>query len=481
MNTINYIFADYTALWINTIEYERYIDETIKTLKDNEDIGVKNYAIWDIHKGVYKIENDEEEIIEETTMDPFQPITYLTNMDNEVIFVLDYHCYIQNNVVWRALLDSMSIFSQRECTFIIISPMTSSIPKEINRYITIIDFSLPTEKEIENYIEEYCHSFNCTIQIKNKKELITAGKGLTKYELEQALSLSLTTKGAILPEFINEQKKQLVKSQSSLLINNSTLDFNSLYGMEELKYFSKKMVGKGKGILLVGVPGGGKSHFANTLGTETNRITINMDFSSMMDSLVGETERKTASALQTIDAMEPCILFIDEIEKGLAGVSGYNGDSGTSQRQGGQFLKWLSDHTSDVYIIATSNDISKLPPEYLRAERWDAIFFVDLPNEEERKGICELYKKEYNVIDDELPNIENWTGAEIKTLYRLSNSLDLSLIETSKYVTPIFNTMKEKINNLRNWAKGRTISASKICGTNKKSNKKRNITMVKEI
>ena len=153
-------------------------------------------------------------------------------------------------------------------------------------------------------------------------------------------------------------------------------------------------------------------------------------------------------------------MFIDEIEKGLAGVSGYNGDSGTSQRQGGQFLKWLSDHESDVYVIATSNDISKLPPEYLRAERWDAIFFVDLPNKEEREGICEIYKKLYKIKDDILPNIDNWTGAEIKTLYRLANAMNISLLEANEYITPIYKTMKEKIEDLRNWAKDRTIYAS---------------------
>lgn len=448
-----YIAAGYPLLWINTFEYERCIKQCSKDcIKLN-----RTPVIWDINKGIY----DETQIIDEATMDALQPIEYLTNTNNSntIIFVLDFHCFIKNNVIWRALLNNINKYKENVCTFVIVSP-NIIIPEEINRYITILDFDLPNKEDIQKYIEHFCSSFSLQINNATKNKLIQSGLGLTLFELENALSLSLATENKLLPEFINEQKKQLIKVQNSLTLNNNKLKFDSLYGLDKLKYFAKKMVGKGKGILLVGVPGGGKSHFANTLGNETNRVTINMDFGAMMGSLVGETEQKTAMALKTIDAMEPCILFIDEIEKGLAGVSGYNGDSGTSQRQGGQFLKWLSDHESDVYVIATSNDISKLPPEYLRAERWDAIFFVDLPTEEERIGICNIYKNEYKIKDNNIPNINNWTGAEIKTMYRLSKAMNISLIEASEYVTPIYKTMKEKIEQLRNWAKDRTIYAS---------------------
>ena len=474
-NFLEHVAAGYPLLWIDTLEYERCIEQCSKDCKKLN----RECVIWDINKGIY----NNDETLEESSMDALQPIDYLSNTDNSntVIFVLDYHCYIKNNIVWRALLNNINKFKQIVCSFVIVSPIVT-IPSEINRYFSILDFNLPNKEDIKNFIEYFCDSFNIKISNNVKTKLINSGLGLTLFELENALSLSLSTEEKLLPDFINEQKKQLIKSQSSLTLNNKKLKFDSLYGLDNLKYFSKKMVGKGKGILLVGIPGGGKSHFANTLGTETGRNTINMDFGAMMGSLVGETEQNTANALKTIDAMEPCILFIDEIEKGLAGVSGYNGDSGTSQRQGGQFLKWLSDHDSDVYVIATSNDISKLPPEYLRAERWDAIFFVDFPTAEEREGICNIYKKLYNVKDDNLPNIDNWTGAEIKTLYRLASCMNIPLIEASNYVTPIFKTMKEKLNELKSWAKDRTIPASTLknsCKININKNNNRQITSIK--
>ena len=448
---LQHIAAGYPILWIDTLEYERCF---LQCKKDCEKLNRKAFK-WDINKGIY----DENEIFDDSSMDPSQPIEYLASEDNTILFVLDYHCYIKNNVIWRTLINNIDNYKHKVNTFVIVSP-TITIPNEINRYISILDFNLPNKEEITDFIEIFCNDFKIKIKNDTKNKLIKAGLGLTLFELENALSLSLSTKQTLLPDFINEQKKQLIKAQNSLTINNKNLKFDSLYGLDKLKFFAKKMVGKGKGILLVGVPGGGKSHFANTLGSETNRVTINMDFGAMMGGIVGETEQNTANALKTIDAMEPCILFIDEIKKGMAGVSGYNGDSGTSQRQGGQFLKWLSDHESDVYVVATSNDISKLPPEYLRAERWDAIFFVDLPNKEEREGICEIYKKLYKIKDDILPNIDNWTGAEIKTLYRLANAMNISLLEANEYITPIYKTMKEKIEDLRNWAKDRTIYAS---------------------
>jgi AAA+ superfamily predicted ATPase len=462
--------ASYPLLWLNTFEYERCINQCIK---DCQELG-KQYRIWDISKGVYTL----DEVYADATMDALQPIETLEKENNTVIFVLDYNNYIKNNAIWRKLLNNICKFKNNSCIFAIISPIVE-LPEELSRYITILDFNLPTYKEVEDFITNFCNEYEFNINKNEKEALVQAGLGLTFFELENALSLSLSIEMKPLPEFISEQKKQLLKTQSSLTINNKKLNFDTLYGLEKLKYFAKKMVGKGKGILLVGVPGGGKSHFANTLGTETNRITINMDFSTMMGKFVGETERKTREALKTVDAMSPCILFIDEIEKGLAGVNGYNGDSGTSQRQGGQFLKWLSDHESDVYVIATSNDISKLPPEYLRAERWDAIFFVDLPNQEERKGICEIYKNKYKIEDTQLPNIENWTGAEIKTMYRLASCLNTSLFEASEYVTPIYKTMKEKIETLRDWAKNRTIYASNKIVTTQQNNR-RNITYIQK-
>ncbi|MFW6007900.1 MAG: AAA family ATPase [archaeon] len=479
---LSYIAASYPIIWVDTHEYERSIKTLCQTLKK---VGHNCYK-WDILTGITDLENNE--IIEKSNDDPVQPIQFLEgeNKITSVVFVQDYHVYFNADTSWRRLLNNLENLKSSSNAFVIVSPIVD-IPQEIERYVTVMDFNLPMKEELEEKLSELCDDLGIDMpEDKELKEIITAGTGLTEFEFENAVCLSISKTGKIKSNTIHKQKEQLIRKNSTLQITKFDKGFESLYGLDNLKYFSKRMVNSsnGRGILLVGVPGGGKSHFAKTLGNETGRITINMDFGSMMGSLVGETEKLTREALKTIDAMEPAILFVDEIEKGLAGVSGYNGDSGTSQRQGGQFLKWLSDHESDVYVVATSNDISKLPPEYLRAERWDAIFFVDLPTEEERTGILDIYRNEFSIDEnDEVPNIENWTGAEIKTLCKLSNSLEIPLMESEKYVTPLYKTMEEKINRLREWSNGRTIPASNIIEDelNKKPDKKRKVHKVADL
>lgn len=469
-----YVAASYPIIWVNTHEYERCIKVLSKTV---EKIGHNCYK-WDILSGITELES--KEVIENSKDDPVQPINFLEEDNKKIIFAHDYHLFFESENIWRKLLNNLDNLKSSANILVIVSPVVE-IPKEIDRYVTIMDFNLPTRDELEISLNDICND----LDIENPKgdelkEIITAGTGLTNYEFENAVYLSVTKTGKIKPHTIHKQKEQLIRKNSSLGVVKYDKGFEGLYGLENLKYFCKKMVSKGKGVLIVGVPGGGKSEFSKRLGHETGRLTINWDFGAMMNSLVGETERLTREGLKTVDAMEPAILFIDEIEKGLAGVSGYNGDSGTSQRQGGQFLKWLSDHESDVYVVATSNDISKLPPEYLRAERWDAIFFVDIPTEEERNGILDIYRREFEISEeDTIPDIENWTGAEIKTLCKLSNSLEVTLEDASQYVTPLYKTMNEKITNLRKWAKDRTIPASKNAEYKieklKKKNKKRSI------
>ena len=180
-----------------------------------------------------------------------------------------------------------------------------------------------------------------------------------------------------------------------------------------------------------------------------------------MGSLVGSTEANVRRALAITDAMAPCVLMIDECEKALSGVANSGqADSGVSARLFGTFLTWLSDHTSDVFVVCTSNDISKLPPEFSRAERFDGVFFCDLPSTAEKARIWDIYLKLYQLPQQDLPRTEDWTGAEIKSCCRLAALLDLSLVEAAKQVVPVAVTAAESVERLRNWASGRCLSAS---------------------
>ncbi len=481
---IYYVASSCPIMWVDAIEYERAINKLSQQCIKN--LNSKCFK-WDIVNGIFNINKQTIETKTDTT--PQQPLLFLKNCkgENNIIFVQDYHLFLNNSIdsinIWRDLINSIDDFKSKNNIFVIVSPSKQMIP-EIKRYVTIVDFELPDKKELSSKLEEQIKESEFKMSETEKEEIVNCGLGLTEFEFENAMALSMArNEGKVEAKYIYEQKEQLIKNNSNLEICKFNSGFESLAGLDNLKDFTKKMVESkdGRGVLLLGVPGTGKSHFAKCLGKETNRITITMNFGDLMGSLVGETERKTKEALKIIDAMSPCVLFIDEIEKGLAGTSGHNGDSGTSQRQGGQFLTWLNDHSSDVYIVATANDIGNLPPAFLRAERWDAIFFVDLPNETERNAIFQLYKEQYKIEDESNPNIENWTGAEIKTLCRLTSNLKISLEETKKYVVPIFQSAEEKVDKLREWAKLRTIPASREIKSDIQTESKRNILKLEEV
>jgi SpoVK/Ycf46/Vps4 family AAA+-type ATPase len=158
--------------------------------------------------------------------------------------------------------------------------------------------------------------------------------------------------------------------------------------------------------------------------------------------------------------MSPCVLFVDEIEKALAGVGG-NGDSGVSTRLFGTVLTWLSDHTSDVFVVATANDVSKLPPEFSRAERWDGCFFLDLPTAQEKDSIWAMYRQTFGIPDSQQrPDDTFWTGAEIKACCRLASLLDVTLTQAAHNVVPVAITAVEQVERLRTWPSGCCLSAS---------------------
>jgi SpoVK/Ycf46/Vps4 family AAA+-type ATPase len=182
-----------------------------------------------------------------------------------------------------------------------------------------------------------------------------------------------------------------------------------------------------------------------------------------MGSLVGESERNIRQALRIADAMAPAVLFLDEVEKALSGVASFSQtDSGVSARLFGTFLSWLNDRTSDVFVIATSNDVSKLPSEFSRAERFDGVFFLDLPNRDERRAIWNLYLETFDLDrDQKLPTDDSWTGAEIRSCCRLAALLDLPLTEAARNIVPVAVTASESVDRLRTWASGRCLDATR--------------------
>ncbi len=180
-----------------------------------------------------------------------------------------------------------------------------------------------------------------------------------------------------------------------------------------------------------------------------------------MGSLVGQTEANIRQALRIADAMSPAILMIDEVEKALSGLSG-SSDSGVSARLFGTVLTWLNDHQSDVFTICTCNDISKLPPEFSRSERFDGVWFLDLPGVSQRRAIWKLYIEMFSLDPKQPKPVDaDWTGAEIKACCRLAALLDVTLVEAAQNVVPVARTAQEVVEKLRSWAGGRCLDADR--------------------
>jgi SpoVK/Ycf46/Vps4 family AAA+-type ATPase len=453
---IYHLASAHPLLWVSTIDYNRISNQIADEVKEHLH---RQVFRWDISTGI--VDMSTGKVVEESNGMPQQPIEFLTKQKrNCVMLALDYHRHITDIEVWRPLLNAFDDLRFSNNAFVGIAALCD-LPSEIERYITCVDMPLPSFDELFTFAQSFrrIRSLEATHSDEELNELASQALGMTLFEFESALSLSYTKFKQLRLESVQQTRQQLIKKNGLLDIYHSNEGFEAVIGLDRLKTFAKTMIesGQGRGILILGVPGTAKSHFAKCLGKESGRPTVVFDPGRQMGSLVGDTERRTREALKTIDAQGKCIVFIDEIEKALSGSNSSTND--TAVRQFGTILQWMNDRSSDSYIIATANDISSLPAAFLRAERWDAIFFVDLPTADESDELlshfCQMYQLPPSFI-----TLEDYTGAEIKSLCRTASALSISLSEAKTFITPISITAKEQIESLRTWAKTRCVPAS---------------------
>lgn len=459
MDFLSHVRAGFPALWVQTQEPSRTIGEwggeAVK-------VGYKAFS-WDCQSGVRDTING----FKKEMPDPLEAVSFLTTINQKsVIFLQNFHRFLRGDGaidIIQLIYNLLDQYKASGKTIIILAPCIE-IPIELSKVFTALSFDLPTKDDLKKILDYMADSSKKPLPDGEKQDaILEAGKGLAAFEFENALALSLVAKKSFDPLIVMDQKSQLIKKNASLMLEKFDESLENLGGLENLKSFCRKIVHSpySRGVLLLGVPGTGKSHFAKGLGKELGLPTPGLDFGRMFGSLVGESEGRIREALNVIDAFSPCLLFIDEIEKGLSGIqSSGQTDGGTGSRVFGTFLTWLNDHKSRVFVVATCNDVSKMPPEFLRAERWDAIFFVDLPTERERQIILDLYRKQYGVKGEPSHNLQGWSGAEIKSLCRIATMMKCTLPEAERYVIPLSQSMAEKIQNLREWARTRTIPAT---------------------
>lgn len=358
-----------------------------------------------------------------------------------------------------------------------------AIPEPLKREFAQVEFALPDEKEIEeifNFIVDSAKSNPKFIMPteKEKQRIIGGAKGLTHDEIVKVFSFSIVqNKGIFNPATVEELRSAEINNTPGLSIRKYENSLADLIGFDVAKEIVEEWIDdpEAKGIMLLGPAGVGKTHFCQSLAGHYGRLIIELEFASLMgDGLVGQAEKAMKKALDVIAAnanpKAPIILFIDEIEKGLAGTSGAGNsggarDGGTTDRSNTQFLKFLSDaRPKGIYIVASCNDIEKLPAAYVRAERWDtAPIFVDLPNREEQAAILKHYQKAFSLTASPA-NMTGWTGAEIKAWCKLAAkkvSKGKAANEADELIVPVSKTMSNEIDYLRKWKEGRTVPATR--------------------
>ena len=382
----------------------------------------------------------------------------------------NFHRFLGSPEVVQAIDTAINAGKQNRTFVVVLAPVVQ-IPVELDRQFVVIEHDLPARDQLRQIARSIATESGELPDGDDLDAVLDAAAGLTRFEAENAFSLSLIRHGRVAPDVMWELKTQTLRKSGLMTLHRGDETFADLGGLDALKAFcsrsltrkSGNALARPRGVLLLGVPGTGKSAFCKALGNEVGRPTLILDIGALMGSLVGMTEERTRQALRIADAMAPCIVFCDEIEKGLSGVqaSGQT-DSGVSARMFGTLLSYLNDHESDVYFVCSANDVSKLPPEFTRAERFDAIYFLDLPASREKEQIWNLYLERYELDPTQRkPSDRDFTGAEIRACCRLAALLDVPLTEAATNIVPVAVTAGESVERLRNWAAGRCLSADR--------------------
>jgi hypothetical protein len=458
-----YVRACFTGIWIESHEQQDAL-VAITQLCQQENWQL---ATWNIEQGL----RVSGAVVDTSGNDPLaaiRAVNSLATAEGTAILVLqNFHRFLSSAEIVQALSQQIITGKQNRTILIILSPVVQ-LPLELEKMFVVIEHDLPDRGQLLEIARGIATEES---ELPNGPELETvldAAAGLTRLEAENAFSLSLVRHGRITNEAVWELKSGMLKKSGMLELHRGRDDFSRLGGLASLKSFCKRALlqpsrgnpqKRPRGVLLLSPPGCGKSQFCKSLGKEVGRPVLMLDIGSLMGSLVGQSEERTRQALKIIDAMAPCVAMIDEVEKAFAGVNG-SGDSGVTSRMFGTFLSWLNDHTSDVFVVCTANDVSKLPPEFGRSERFDGIFFLDLPTREEKDAIWTIYLDQFEIDHKQrMPDDANWTGAEIKACCRLSALLDVPLNQSAQNVVPVAVTAAESVDRLRTWASGRCLSA----------------------
>lgn len=340
------------------------------------------------------------------------------------------------------------------------------LPRELERDFVIHEFPLPNENELGVAVDLICESTGRTKLVDDVRDLVIQSlRGMTYDEAKNALSLALVQSGDFDTQVIARQRATMIEKIACLEYAEFSETFDDIIGHDVIKdFYIKTHKSKiSRGMMLLGPTGTGKTLFGQAAGNYAKLPVIVLSFDKVYQKFYGESEKVINAAIAVIKAIGSCIVFVDEFEKGAGGASNKSGMQAVEERTLGAWLKFMQNRPEGVYIIATCNDISKLPPEYLRSERWDCIFYVQMPDSKQLEAIFEYYKKYYNV-NGVLPIMDGWTGSDIKTCCRIAHMTGVGVKDAANFVTPTGKIKAKEIAQLEKTATNYVLATSKAVG-----------------
>ncbi|MBD1922772.1 AAA family ATPase [Microcoleus sp. FACHB-831] len=484
------IQAQYPLIYLVTSEEER-AERTIATIAQNRP-QQRRVFVWTLTHGIVEY-GQPRHVTQHNTVSPQAAIEWVIRQRDPGIFIFkDLHPFRDSPEVTRWIRDAIASFKGTQKIIILMSPV-QQVPIELEKEVVVLDYPLPDLTELNQVLSNQLdQTRNRRLTTETREKLLKAALGLTRDEAEKVYRKAHVKTGRLTEaevDIILSEKKQLIRRNGILEYIEEDETIDAVGGLEELKRwlvqrsnaFTERAREYGlpqpKGMLILGVPGCGKSLIAKTTARLWGLPLLRLDMGRVYDgSMVGRSEANLRGALKTAESISPAILFIDELDKAFAGTSGSaDSDGGTSSRIFGSFLTWLQEKTSPVFVMATANRVERLPGEFLRKGRFDEIFFVDLPNAEERKEIFKIHlakrKRELERFDlEQLAKVsDGFSGAEIEqgliaAMYEAfaqeREFTQLDIIAAIKATLPLSRTMTEQVTALRDWARQRARPAA---------------------
>ncbi len=469
--------ARYPLIYIPTLEEER-VEEAIAQSAKNQ--GNRAIYIWDFVDGYQGNPTDKGA----ARRNPLQALELVENIptNTAAIFILrDFHRFLEDISVSRKLRNLARLLKSQPKNIVILSPQLS-IPEDLSEVLTVLEFPLPDRQNIRSEIDRLLGATGRSLDSRVLDDMVRSCQGLSLERIRRVLARAIATHGELQPddvELILEEKRQTIRQTQILEFYPASEKMTDIGGLDNLKEwllrrggaFSDRARQYGlphpRGLLLVGIQGTGKSLTAKAIAHHWHLPLLRLDVGRLFAGLVGESESRTRQMIQLAEALAPCILWIDEIDKGFAGVDG-KGDAGTTSRVFGTFITWLAEKNSPVFVVATANNIQALPPEMLRKGRFDEIFFVGLPSQEEREEIFTVHLsrlRSHNLKSYDWQRLAyetpDFSGAEIEQVLIEAMHLGFSqnrdfttddILEAASQIVPLARTAREQIELLQDWA-----------------------------